>query len=146
MRNAPRKSRKTEPAQSKTAPAQRKTRDGERESPIYAVVRVIPRGRVATYGEVAELAGIPRGHRVVARAMQSCPESLPWYRVVGKKDARRAQISIADPDHAEIQRARLEAEAVELDENGCIPLSRFGMLHTDARAARVRVDRKQRRG
>ena len=64
---------------------------------IYAVVRAIPRGKVATYGQVAELAGIPSGHRVAARALRSCPEALPWQRVVGKKDARRAQISIEDP-------------------------------------------------
>lgn len=132
-------------SRAKSPAATEKAQPEERESPIYAVVRVIPRGRVATYGEVAELAGIPRGHRVAARAMQSCPEGLPWYRVVGKKDARRAQINIADPDHAEIQRARLEAEGVELDENGCIPLARFGMLHTEASRARVRVERKPRR-
>jgi len=93
---------------------------------IYAVVRTIPRGKVATYGQVAELAGIPSGHRVVARALRSCPERLPWQRVVGKKDARRGQISIGDPDHAGLQRARIEAEGVVLDDNGFIPLERYG--------------------
>jgi methylated-DNA-protein-cysteine methyltransferase-like protein len=96
---------------------------------IYAVVRMIPRGRVATYGEIAKLAGMPTGHRLVARAMKTCPESLAWYRVVGRKDARRGQINIADREHAEFQRARLEAEGVEFDPNGFITLSRFGMLN-----------------
>ncbi len=98
------------------------------ERAIYAVVRAIPRGHVATYGEVAELAGMPRGHRIVARAMRTCPESLPWYRVIGKKDSRRGQINIGDGEHAHVQRTRLEAEGVAFDENGFIPLRRFGML------------------
>jgi methylated-DNA-protein-cysteine methyltransferase-like protein len=93
---------------------------------IYAVVRAIPRGKVATYGQVAELAGIPSGHRVAARAMRSCPDELPWQRVVGKKDARRAQINIEEPDHAGLQRALIEAEGVEFDANGFIPLARSG--------------------
>lgn len=93
---------------------------------IYAVVRAIPRGKVATYGQVAELAGIPSGHRIAARAMRSCPEALPWQRVVGKKDARRGRISIEDPDHAQLQRALIEAEGVEFDASGFIPLARSG--------------------
>src|SRR5690349_24920602 len=95
-------------------------------SAIYAVVRAIPRGKVATYGQVAELAGIPSGHRIAARAMRSCPEALPWQRVVGKKDARRGRINIEDPDHAGLQRALIEAEGVEFDANGFIPLARSG--------------------
>jgi methylated-DNA-protein-cysteine methyltransferase-like protein len=101
---------------------------GERDATIYAIVRAIPRGRVATYGEVAKLAGMPSGHRIVARAMKTCPESLPWYRVIGKKDARRGQINIEAGEHAEFQRVRLEAEGVEFDDNGFVSFSRFGML------------------
>jgi methylated-DNA-protein-cysteine methyltransferase related protein len=95
---------------------------------IYAVVRAIPRGRVATYGEVAALAGIADGHRVAARALRSCPEHLPWQRVVGRKDARRAQIAIGEPEHAALQRAMLEAESVVFDDNGFIPMRRSGWL------------------
>ena len=95
---------------------------------IYAVVRRIPRGCVATYGEVAGLAGISSGHRVAARAMRVCPQELPWQRVLGKKDARRAHVSIDEPDHAVLQRALLEAEGVEFDASGCVPLARFGWL------------------
>jgi methylated-DNA-protein-cysteine methyltransferase related protein len=96
------------------------------ENAIYAVVRSIPRGKVATYGELAELAGIPSGHRVAARAMRLCPERLPWQRVIGKKDARRGQISIEDPEHAVLQRALLESEGVVFDANGFISLAQFG--------------------
>ena len=95
---------------------------------IHAVVRAIPRGRVATSGQVAELAGIPSGHRVVARVMRTCPEELPWYRVVGRKDERRAQINVRDPEHATLQRALLEKERVVFDAGGFIPLARSGWL------------------
>lgn len=96
------------------------------DSVIYAIVRSIPRGRVATYGQIAELAGIPSGHRVVARAMRNCPPRLPWQRVVGKKDARRAQVVTAEDDHGSQQRALLEAEKVGFDPSGCISLREFG--------------------
>ena len=95
---------------------------------IYGVVSRIPRGRVATYGQVAELAGIPSGHRVVARAMRTCPSRLPWHRVVGRKDARRARISIGDAQHAKEQKQRLIAEGVVFDANGCIVLRKSGWL------------------
>jgi methylated-DNA-protein-cysteine methyltransferase-like protein len=109
---------------------------------IYAVVRAIPRGKVATYGQVAELAGIQSGHRIAARAMRSCPERLPWQRVIGKKDARRGQLNIADPDHARLQRMLLESEGVSFDANGCITLSQFGWQpRASARAARPRRKR-----
>ena len=95
---------------------------------IYEVVKAIPRGKVATYGQVAELAGLPRGHRRVARAMHFCPDGLPWQRVVGRKDTRRAQINIHDAEHAKKQRALLKAEKVRFDEDGLIALSQFGWL------------------
>lgn len=101
------------------------------EAAIYEVVRAIPRGRVATYGQVAELAGLPSGHRRVARAMKVCPQGLPWQRVVGRKDARRAQINIQDSEHAALQRKLLETEKVSFDEAGYIVLRRFGWLPTD---------------
>jgi methylated-DNA-protein-cysteine methyltransferase-like protein len=101
---------------------------GARAAAIYAVVKAIPRGRVATYGQIAELADMPAGHRLVARAMRTCPDGLPWQRVVGRKDARRAQINVQDPEHAALQRKLLEAERVLFDDNGCIVLKTFGWL------------------
>jgi methylated-DNA-protein-cysteine methyltransferase-like protein len=98
------------------------------EDAIYKVVRAIPRGRVATYGQLAELAGIAHGHRIAARAMRTCPDTLSWYRVVGKKDARRAKITVQEPDHAALQRKLLEREGVRFDENGFIVLAKFGWL------------------
>jgi methylated-DNA-protein-cysteine methyltransferase-like protein len=106
---------------------------------IYAVVRSIPRGKVATYGQVAALAGIPSGHRIAARAMRSCPERLPWQRVVGKKDTRRGQINIDDPDHAALQRVLIESEGVAFDPNGFISLRRFGWQPRTAVTVRSRT-------
>lgn len=62
--------------------------------------------------------------------MRVCPESLPWQRVVGKKDARRGQINIDEPDHASLQRALLEAEGVIFDANGFVSLQQCGWLQT----------------
>jgi methylated-DNA-protein-cysteine methyltransferase-like protein len=95
---------------------------------IYAVVRAIPRGKVATYGQIGDLIGLPAGHRVVARAMRTCPDGLPWHRVVGKKDARRAQISVQDPEHVALQRKLLAREGVKFDAGGYIPLRAAGWL------------------
>jgi methylated-DNA-protein-cysteine methyltransferase-like protein len=92
---------------------------------IFAVVRSIPRGRVATYGEVAGLAGIANGHRVAAR-------------VIGKKDARRGQINIDEPEHAALQRAMLAAESVDFDDSGFIPLEKSGWLASSVTQARTR--------
>lgn len=97
------------------------------EQRILEVVRAIPRGKVATYGQVAELAGIPRGHRIAARTMKTAPAGVPWQRVLGKKDARRAQISIQDPEHATRQRKLLAREGVRVDD-GLISLREFGWL------------------
>lgn len=102
--------------------------DEARREQIYAVVRRVPRGRVATYGEVAELAGLPSGHRQVASAMRGCPEELPWHRILGKQDMRRARIAILDPDLAQHQRRILSAEGVKFDEGGYVRLRDHGWL------------------
>jgi methylated-DNA-protein-cysteine methyltransferase-like protein len=100
---------------------------------IYAVVRRIPRGRVATYGQVAELAGLPRGARVAGAAMRaSLPgHRLPWQRVVGKKSRGLARIAILEPVGAGIQQAMLEKEGVTFTAGGSIRLRDFGWLPED---------------
>ena len=95
---------------------------------IYTVIRRIPKGRVATYGQVAILAGLPRGARVVGRALQasSRDQRLPWQRVIGKRGPGTGKISIRDPIGAAIQRKLLEAEGVVVTDAGSIPLARYG--------------------
>lgn len=88
---------------------------------IFAVVRRIPRGRVASYGQVALLAGLPRQARLVGYALHQCPPGLPWHRVVNA----RGGISLPEADgQAPFQRALLESEGVEFN-GGRVDLRRF---------------------
>ena len=75
---------------------------------IYAVVRQIPRGKVATYGQIAEIVGDCTA-RMVGYAMAACPDDVPWQRVInaqGKVSPR------ADSWGTEVQRLRLEEEGI----------------------------------
>jgi methylated-DNA-protein-cysteine methyltransferase-like protein len=100
---------------------------------LYEVVRQVPRGKVATYGQVAGLAGMPGAARAAGAAMRaSTPEhGLPWHRIVGKRSRTMASISIHDPVGAGIQRSMLEAEGVELTASGGIRLRDYGWLPID---------------
>jgi len=80
-------------------------------SAVYAVVRRIPRGEVATYGQVAALVGRARAARAVGGAMRSCPDGVPWHRVVNAQGG----ISRRRRDSGMLtQRIRLEQEGVRL--------------------------------
>lgn len=95
----------------------------------YQVIRRIPRGRVATYAQVAFLAGRPRAARHVGyalAALRGTRHHVPWQRVLGKRSARWAGISILDPVGAAAQRDLLEREGVRVDERGRVSLERFG--------------------
>ena len=87
---------------------------------IIKTLKRIPRGRVATYGQIAALSGSPRAARQVVRTLHtsSLKESLPWYRVINSK----GRISLPRSAGFEEQRARLVAEGVECDADGRIDL------------------------
>jgi methylated-DNA-protein-cysteine methyltransferase-like protein len=105
---------------------------------IHAVVRTIPRGRVATYGQVAELAGIPNGGRIGGAAMKQHAR-VPWQRVIGKASKTRGRIAIHDPVGAALQRELLEREGVEVGDRGLVDLTTYGWLTVSrARAASPR--------
>ena len=92
---------------------------------IYAVVRRVPAGRVTTYGEVAELAGLPGHARQVGyalHALRSEQDDVPWQRVV---NARGEVSARAEPGMEGLQRRVLEAEGVVFDERGRIDLDRY---------------------
>jgi methylated-DNA-protein-cysteine methyltransferase related protein len=74
---------------------------------IRKAIRQIPRGKVATYAQVAAAAGYPLHHRQVAQVLRQSGESLPWQRVVGAGGAIRLRY-----DMAHEQRFRLEMEGV----------------------------------
>ena len=91
---------------------------------IYDVVVQIPRGRVATYGQIAELAGIARQPRRVGYALSALPKNsgVPWHRVINAK----GEISVRSgggPDP--VQRRLLKQEGVVFDRAGRISLERF---------------------
>jgi len=92
---------------------------------IYAVVSRIPRGCVATYGQIARLAGIPGRARLVGYALGNLGghEPIPWHRVVNAQGmiSPRARGSSMDL----VQRRLLEDEGVIFDAHGQISLSRF---------------------
>jgi methylated-DNA-protein-cysteine methyltransferase related protein len=91
---------------------------------IYAVVKRIPAGRVATYGQVAALAGLAGAARQVGYALNATPRGIriPWQRVV---NAQGTVSRRADPDDEIRQRRLLEAEGVRFDPRGRIPLDRY---------------------
>ena len=97
---------------------------GSNYSRIYAVVAAIPKGRVATYGQVALLAGLPGGARQVGYALHALADpSLPWHRVVNA----RGEVSprSGESEGERVQRLRLEAEGVVFDRRGRIALERY---------------------
>ena len=90
---------------------------------IYDLVRQIPRGRVATYGQLARLANWGRRARHVGWAMHAAPEGVPWHRVINAKGEISER---ARGDSHELQRLLLEAEGVEFNLAGRVDLKRFG--------------------
>lgn len=91
-----------------------KTRDR-----IWQIVHQIPPGKVATYGQIARLAGIPSHSRLVGRILSRLPSDtrLPWHRVIN------SQGKITNPNKA-AQQERLEAEEITLI-NGRVSLRRY---------------------
>jgi methylated-DNA-protein-cysteine methyltransferase related protein len=91
---------------------------------IWAVVSRIPRGRVATYGQIARLAGLPRQARRVGYALAALPADrrVPWHRVINAQGAISAR---GEPRWAQIQRELLRRERVAFDERGLTDLARY---------------------
>ena len=82
---------------------------------IYAAVRLVPHGQVASYGQIAGRCGMPYGARVVGWALRALPDDtdVPWPRIV----AKGGRISIVNPLHPPTeQKERLEAEGLRFEE------------------------------
>lgn len=95
---------------------------------FHDVIRRIPPGRVATYGQVAAAAGLPGRALHVGYALAALPErsDIPWHRVINA----RGEISprTGDGSAEKIQRVLLESEGVSFDHRGRIDLERFGWM------------------
>ncbi|MAG33395.1 MAG: methyltransferase [Deltaproteobacteria bacterium] len=114
-------------------------------SPVYRVVRRIPQGRVATYGQVAALSGSPGAARQVgwALAALSPDDHVPWHRVINA----RGEISTrGEREIEDLQRALLESEGVVFDRRGRVDLARFGWTpRSRDRAAKPKTKRSKKR-
>lgn len=89
---------------------------------VIALIRRIPRGKVATYGQIAKLAGQPRAARQVARFLHSSSRKykLPWHRVINSQ----GKISLPDPGLSQ-QRRLLQKEGVIVEIPNRVSLARF---------------------
>jgi methylated-DNA-protein-cysteine methyltransferase-like protein len=76
---------------------------------VYRLVEEIPRGRVATYGQLAAILGWPRAARAVGYAMRHCPPALPWQRVVNASGGISLRANVGS---MMTQRLLLEQEGV----------------------------------
>ncbi len=95
----------------------------EFEDRIKRVIKAIPHGKVATYAQVAALAGNYRAARQVARVLHSssAKDRLPWHRIISS----RGSISLPPGRGFEEQRRRLAAEGVRVSRLGRIDLEKF---------------------
>jgi methylated-DNA-protein-cysteine methyltransferase-like protein len=98
---------------------------GSRWQRFWSVVRRVPRGRVATYGQIAALAGMAGAARQVGYALAALPDGspVPWQRVV---NARGEVSARAGFDGAPRQRLALIEEGIRFDAAGRIDLERYG--------------------
>jgi len=107
---------------------------------IWSVIRKIPRGRVATYGQIAELAGLEGHARQVGYALHHLPGglSIPWHRVI---NAQGEVSPRTGGDSHELQRMLLEAEGVTFDKRGRVDLKKFRWGGVKSRHAALRPQR-----
>ena len=91
---------------------------------IYEVVRQIPSGKVATYGQIACLCGSPRASRAVGYALHfnPDPEHIPCFRVVNRFGKCAPEFAFGGAD---VQANLLRADGVEVDENGYVDLGKY---------------------
>lgn len=91
---------------------------------IYEVVRQIPRGCVATYGQIAVMAGNPRWARVVGYALHvnPDPENIPCHRVVNRNGEVSSAFAFGGGNR---QRELLESEGIVFDNDGRVPLTKY---------------------
>lgn len=90
---------------------------------VIQIVRMIPRGKVASYGQVALYCGLPRVAREVGWTLRSMQEDVPWWRVINNA----GRVSIEGNFHADksTQSALLRAEGVEVSEDFTLDIEKY---------------------
>ena len=93
---------------------------------IYEVVKTIPPGSVATYGQVALLAGNPKWSRIVGNALHNNPDpaTIPCHRVVNRDGCVSASFAFGGDRH---QRRLLESEGIVFEQNDKIDLNKYAI-------------------
>ena len=86
---------------------------------VYRIVAQIPEGKVVTYGQIAACLGSPGSARVVGWAMRTAPSNLPCHRVVNRFGHPNCPLG-----GAQVHRAKLEAEGVTFNADGCVDLEK----------------------
>lgn len=91
---------------------------------VYAVVQQIPKGRVATYGQLALLCGSPRAAKAVGNALHAnpLPGTIPCHRVVNREGRLAPGFAFGGPNE---QRRLLEQEQVEVDADGFVDMQKY---------------------
>jgi O-6-methylguanine DNA methyltransferase len=90
---------------------------------VYGIVAKIPKGKVTTYGAIAEVCGIKSSARTVGWALNSAKDSsLPCHRVVNRFGALTGKVHFGDP---ELMENLLRSEGVEFDEDNCVIMSKY---------------------
>jgi len=99
------------------------------KSEVYEYVKNIPRGKVATYGQIAEYIGNKKLARVVGNVLHYNPDpaNIPCHRVVNAKGEVAEHFAFGG---AKGQREKLEKEGIIFDENGKINLKEYGMIYS----------------
>ncbi len=94
---------------------------------VWATVKRIPHGTVATYGQIAALIGVSRHARHVGYALAATPENnkIPWHRVINAQGRVSLRLKHWESGSDELQRILLEAEGVTFDNAGRVDLKRF---------------------
>jgi len=102
---------------------------------IYSAVKKIPRGKVATYGQIAGIVGIPKDARRVGYALSALTEDsdVPWQRVINAKG------EISERPSAEVQRVFLEQEGIRFTKEAQIDLSRFQWKPAERKKLKVKL-------
>jgi methylated-DNA-protein-cysteine methyltransferase-like protein len=95
--------------------------DGDFKKHVYRIVRLIPKGRTMTYGQIAALAGQPRAARIVGGIAHNGDQTLPWQRVV-HADGR---LAAGYPGGVEGHRQVLESEGVQVSKDYRVDIERL---------------------
>ena len=98
---------------------------------VYRMVRRIPRGRVMTYGQIAEILGDGYTARTVGFSMHGADDDTPWHRVINAQGACSTVRVVLPHDK---QQRMLEAEGIQFDSKGCCDLKNYLWIPADRHA------------